>query len=172
LTGGDVTALFRTPPRRRALISLALLAGLAATLPAAQAQDLTHSASVASEQTESERGNGPCRRDIGTESFYRTELFFGLSRPRGVVTEEEFKAFIDGDITPRFPYGLTLLSGTAQFREASGSIVVEGSKLLILLYPRSDSGAKRRVEQIRADCKRLFQQQSVLRTDELSCVSF
>jgi Protein of unknown function (DUF3574) len=113
-----------------------------------------------------------CRGAAEAEVFARTELFFGLSRPGGVVTEGEFKAFVDAYVTPRFPDGLTLLSGVGQFRDAGGTIVVEGSKLLILLYPRRDREADRKIEQIRRDYKRAFQQQSVLRADDLSCVSF
>jgi hypothetical protein len=113
-----------------------------------------------------------CRAGFGAESFVRTELFFGLSRPGGVVSEAEFKRFVDSHVTPRFPDGLTLISGIGQFREASQAVTVEGSKLLILLYPRQDAEASRKIEQIRSDYKQAFQQQSVLRADEASCVSF
>ncbi len=113
-----------------------------------------------------------CRPHVGAEPFTRTELFFGLSRPGGVVTEGEFKSFIDAHVTPRFPDGLTLLTGVGQFRDSSQTIIVEGAKLLILLYPRSDAQASQKIEQIRSDYKVQFQQQSVLRTDEPSCVSF
>lgn len=109
----------------------------------------------------------------GAELFARTELFFGLSKPGGVVTEQEFKSFVDGYITPRFPDGLTLLSGVGQFRDSSGTIIVEGSKVLILLYPARGSGdANAAIEQIRVDYKTKFEQQSVLRADDVSCVSF
>lgn len=113
-----------------------------------------------------------CSSGFGAESFVRTELFFGPSRPGGVVSEAEFKAFVDSRVTPRFPDGLTLISGIGQFREASQAITVEGSKLLILLYPEQDAAANRKIEQIRSDYKRTFQQQSVLRADEASCVLF
>jgi hypothetical protein len=113
-----------------------------------------------------------CQGLAGAEAFARTELFFGLSRPGGVVSEAEFQAFVDASVTPRFPDGLTLLTGIGQFRDSNGSIIVEGSKLLILLYPRRDRDADAKIEQIRVDYKTAFQQQSVLRTDETSCVSF
>ena len=113
-----------------------------------------------------------CRGLAEADTFARTELFFGLSRPGGIVTDAEFKAFVDTWVTPRFPDGLTLLSGVGQFRDASGTTIAEGAKLLILLYPRRDRDADAKIEQIRVDYKRMFQQQSVLRTDDLSCVSF
>jgi hypothetical protein len=111
----------------------------------------------------------------GCQRYARTELFFGTDRPGGAVSEREFQAFTDAEITPRFPDGLTLLPGTGQFRGADGKLVAERSKVLILLYPvraESDSGAK--IEQIRQLYKQKFNQESVLRVDEPdpSCVSF
>jgi hypothetical protein len=113
-----------------------------------------------------------CTRILKSEFFARTELLFGLARSGGPdITEQEFKNFIDTKVTPRFPDGLTVLSGNGQFKDASGVIVEEGSKLLILLYPFSLKSSTL-VNAIREDYKELFQQESVLRIDDLSCVSF
>jgi hypothetical protein len=116
--------------------------------------------------------HGFCKNQLNAENFSRTELFFGLSKPDGsVVTEEEFQVFIDTKVTPLFPDGLTLLTGTGQFQNSSETVVKEGSKVLILLYPfHSDSN--RKIQQIRQAYMSTFQQQSVLRVDEQSCVSF
>ncbi len=112
-----------------------------------------------------------CTQVLKGEIFARTELLFGLARTgRPDITEHEFKQFIDTKVTPRFPDGLTLISGDGRFKDASGTIVEEGSKLLILLYPFSRDSSKQ-VDQIRHDYKELFQQESVLRIDDLSCVS-
>jgi hypothetical protein len=113
-----------------------------------------------------------CERVIDGEVFARTELLFGLSRSDGPdITEEEFQTFIDQQVTPRFPEGLTLLAGNGQFQDSTGNIIQEGSKLLILLYPFSrDRSAL--VDEVRAEYKSAFQQESVLRIDEHSCVSF
>jgi hypothetical protein len=99
--------------------------------------------------------------------FSRTELFFGSLKPDGsLVSEEAFLGFLDAEITPRFPNGLTLLTGLVQFLNAQGVIIQEPSRLLILLYPveeRRDSGEK--IEQIRMLYKQMFEQESVLRAD-------
>jgi hypothetical protein len=83
------------------------------------------------------------------------------------VLEEEFRAFIDDEVTPRFPDGLTLLKGDGQFRGSDGVIVKEQSFVLVLLYP-SDSYAEssRRIERIRRLYVKRFQQESVLRVDD------
>ena len=105
--------------------------------------------------------------------FIRTELFFGLSRANGPdVTEEEFRIFLAGHVTPRFPEGLTVLTGRGQFRNASGDIVREPSKLVIILYPPDQENAHKRIEGIREEYKTAFQQESVLRADTTACVSF
>jgi hypothetical protein len=103
----------------------------------------------------------------------RTELFFGTARPDGsVVSDDKFKRFLDQEVTPRFPDGLTLITGQGQFKNANGMIIQEKSKVLILLYPLDDTGASTRIESIRAAYKLAFQQESVLRVDSRAGVSF
>jgi hypothetical protein len=103
----------------------------------------------------------------------RTELYFGSAKPDGtVVTEEQFQRFIDQEVTPRFPDGLTLLTGYGQFRNSAGVIIKERSAELILLYPLNQRDAHRKIEEIRENYKRAFQQESVLRVDSVATVSF
>jgi Protein of unknown function (DUF3574) len=113
-----------------------------------------------------------CEHVIEGEIFARTELLFGLSRAGGPdITELEFQGFIDAQVTPRFPEGLTLLTGSGQFQDSTGNTIQEGSKVLILLYPFSKQRSAL-VDEVRAEYKSAFQQESVLRIDEHSCVSF
>jgi hypothetical protein len=119
-------------------------------------------------------GNQLCRNQhISGEVFARTELFFGSSKSDGsTVTDEEFERFLKREITPRFPDGLTLLIGTGQFKNSKGEIIQEKSRLLILIYPFEESGSSERIEQIRDAYKSAFSQESVIRADSLSCISF
>ena len=103
----------------------------------------------------------------GSVDFLRTELYFGTAKPDGVVTDQEFFAFVDAVITPRFPDGLTLLKGDGQFRGDDGVIIKEDSFVLILLYPLEDfRDSTRKINVIRERYKDQFQQQSVLRVDD------
>jgi hypothetical protein len=105
---------------------------------------------------------------LQTDPFIRSELFFGSERPdKPEVSDVEFKQFLDQEVTPRFPDGLTVLKGFGQFRESDGKIVQESSFVLILLYPREtlrDSSSK--IEEIRTLYKQRFEQESVLRVDD------
>jgi hypothetical protein len=103
----------------------------------------------------------------------RTELYFGTGKPDGTaVTPAEFDTFSDKEITAAFPDGFTELTGKGQYKGSSGEIVREQSFVVIVLYPFTDQKANGEIEAIRADYKRLFDQESVLRTDTVQQVSF
>lgn len=121
---------------------------------------------LSSERTLVEKDRNRAKDFIG-ECFDRTELFFGSAKPDGsVVSETEFQQFLNQEITPRFPDGLTLLGSLGQFRDSSGVILRERSMLLILLYPGiTRRASSEKIEQIREAYQFAFQQQSVLRAD-------
>jgi hypothetical protein len=101
-------------------------------------------------------------------NFARTELYFGTAKADGSsVTDEQFLAFLDAEVTPRFPDGLTLLKGDGQFRDSMGEIVKEDSFVLILLYSLEGfRQSSRRINDIRDLYKEKFEQESVLRVDD------
>jgi hypothetical protein len=114
--------------------------------------------------------------ETGAEPWIRTELFFGMSRPDGgTISESEWEHFLDTEVTPRFPDGLTVLSAAGQWQGENNDIVEEPSKVLILLYPREAiSESHTEIEEIRAAYEKAFQQESVLRADDDRpvCTSF
>lgn len=107
----------------------------------------------------------------GTTTLQRTELYFGLSRSYGTdVTDAEWQGFVDDVITPRFPDGLTIVTGAGQWKE-SGKTIRESTRVVILLYePGFEAFDK--IEQIRRAYKVRFHQESVLRADSTQRVSF
>lgn len=111
-----------------------------------------------------------CR--AGAEAMARLELLFGLARRDALpVSEGEWAAFLDAEVTPRFPDGLTVLTGDGQWRNTAGAIVKERSKVLVIWHkPSADSEG--RIEAIRAAYKKRFSQESVMRVDGVSCVAF
>ena len=81
-----------------------------------------------------------CHAPSTGEAFAQTELFFGLSRPGGDVSEEEFRAFLEDYVTVRYAEGFTVLAGMGQFRGAAGVTATEKSKVPILLCRSGRSG--------------------------------
>ncbi|MGI5453479.1 DUF3574 domain-containing protein [Streptomyces sp. CA-249302] len=107
--------------------------------------------------------------------YVETQLFFGTARPDGgpAVTDKQFMAFVDNEVTPDFPDGLTVQSGRGQWRDASGAIEKERSYELILLYPVEKAGASdRNIEEIRRAYEKAFGQEAVGRVDDRARVDF
>jgi hypothetical protein len=99
--------------------------------------------------------------------FARTELYFGTATSEGPVTEEQFQEFVDKEVSPRFPDGLTITKADGRFRTVEGDLVKEQSFVLVLLYPyETFAEGSRRIERIRSLYKKQFNQQSVLRVDD------
>jgi hypothetical protein len=112
------------------------------------------------------------RPTAAAEVWVRTELYFGTNKITGEVTDAEFSSFVDTEVTRLFPDGLTLLTGYGQFRNSNGVLIREKSHVLILLYPPQMQDANKKVQEIRDLYKKAHGQESVLRVDSFSFVSF
>jgi len=102
----------------------------------------------------------------------QTQLYFGLSKSRGVVSAREWQSFVEREITPRLPQGFSVADVRgAWLSEAAKRTISENSKLLIRVH----AGAPADNEAINAvidSYKRAFAQESVMRVDQNICVAF
>jgi hypothetical protein len=102
----------------------------------------------------------------------RTELYFGMSKPKGgEVSEVEWKRFLDSVITPRFPDGLSVFDTRGQWRGADGEIVQERTKMVMLIHPVGEM-INVAIEEIRSAYRQMFEQESVMRITEYVRVRF
>ncbi|WP_225085588.1 DUF3574 domain-containing protein [Pectobacterium colocasium] len=100
----------------------------------------------------------------------QTTLYFGLNRPAGpVISDAEWKAFLDGEVTPRFKEGLTVFDAKGQWLGNDGVVARENSKALMLIH---GSDKERDIEALRTTYKARFAQESVMRIDAPVCVAF
>jgi hypothetical protein len=109
-----------------------------------------------------------------TAGWVRTELYFGLGveGTNTGVDEAGWRAFLDHEVSSRFPDGLSVVDVYGQW-QGKGQAQPERlrSKLLLLLYP--DTPAHRAdVEAIRVAWKAKTGDQSVLRVTQPADVSF
>jgi hypothetical protein len=105
------------------------------------------------------------------------ELWFGRKiGDRIAVTEAKWSRFVDQEITPRFPDGLSVVDAKGQWRDTERNrIVREPSKLvtIVLTGKGSDKGGdNERLAQIIEAYKRQFRQQSVGLVVRPACVAF
>jgi hypothetical protein len=104
-----------------------------------------------------------------------TKLYFGLGPaddPAKGVSEAEWRAFLDKEVTPRFPAGLSVVDVYGQW-EGKGEAAPERirSKMLIIDYAATVENAKK-IEAIRVAWKKKTGDQSVMKVTEPADVSF
>lgn len=108
------------------------------------------------------------------ERWVRSELYFGQTTRAGEpVPAEAWQAFLNDEVTPRFPQGLTVVDAQGQWRYDTGAVGREASKVLIVIYPASDAAAADAKLDAIADrwCER-FDQEAVLRIDSGAVATF
>ena len=101
------------------------------------------------------------------------ELLFGRKIGNRLgVSEGEWDRFVDREIAPRFPNGLTVFNASGQWRDqASKKIVRESSKVVQIVLP-GEAEDIARLNEIAAAYKTRFNQQSVGVIMRPACVSF
>jgi hypothetical protein len=104
-----------------------------------------------------------------------TQLYFGLGpadHPEQGVREAQWRDFLDKEVTPRFPDGLSVLDVYGQWRGAAETATDrERSKLLVIVYlDNAENRAK--IEAIRTAWKQQTHDESVLKVTQPADVSF
>jgi hypothetical protein len=124
--------------------------------------------------------NGDPAHPPATQNWVDTKLYFGLgpaNAPHEGITEARWRAFLDQEVTPRFPAGLSVIDVYGQWLSKSAPTTSNPhperirSKLLIVDYPATPENDAR-IEAIRVAWKRLTGDQSVLKVTEPANVSF
>lgn len=108
----------------------------------------------------------------GQERLSTAQLFFGRNiGARPTVSEADFRAFVDQELTPRFPDGLTIIDGGGQWRGSANQLIREASKVVLIVLPKAgDAGGK--IDAARKAYSNRFGQESVLLITQAACVSF
>ncbi len=107
----------------------------------------------------------------GLQPARTAELFFGLEEGGRLLSDAEWTGFVDTEVTPRFPDGLTVWDARGQWRPPHGTLTHEPSRvMLIVLTGRHDERA--RLAAVIGAYKTRFHQLSVLLVEHSDCASF
>jgi hypothetical protein len=107
-----------------------------------------------------------------SQAVLADRLFCGLTIPGGgEVTENEWRAFVAEEVTPRFPDGLTLWRAEGQWRGADGVIVREPT-LVIEIVHEHDLRIDRKILEIAQAYRTRFRQEAVMRVTSPARLEF
>jgi hypothetical protein len=136
---------------RKTFLAAALLALSACTAPAPQTATPT------------------CKAPLGPA--LQVDLYFGLVAKDREIGEAEWAAFLNEEVTPRFPDGLSVIDIAGQYRNPTGHISRERSKLLVVIVLDAPAHLAK-VQAIVDAYKKQFNQLSVLRVERTICAVF
>jgi hypothetical protein len=102
----------------------------------------------------------------------RLEFYFGGDvGAAGGVSEADWRGFLETEVTPRFPDGLSVSDLYGQWRDAMGTIGREQSKLLTVIVPDAATQSAN-IAAIRDAYRLRFKQESVLFVAAPVCAGF
>lgn len=167
--------LLTLKPQTLIPIAAAFLLGLAIAHAPLWSQSAPSNASATPTATPTATLHGDKAHPDKTAGWVDTQLYFGLgpadASDKG-VTEAAWRAFLDKEVTPRFPSGLSVVDvyGQWQGKEETAPERIR-SKMLVIDYPGTPENTAR-VEAIRAAWKQKTGDQSVLKVTQHADVSF
>jgi len=109
----------------------------------------------------------------GQQAMLSAELLFGRKiGDRVGISQTDFRRFVDQEVTPRFPDGLTILDATGQYRDNERSRLIREPSELVLIAMPDEAGNRDKLTVIAEAYKRRFSQQSVGLILKPACASF
>lgn len=118
-------------------------------------------------------GEGDLFANGSTPKLIQIDLYFGRNiSGGGQVSERDFQSFVDNVITPKFRDGLTILDAQGQFKDSTGTIIQEPSKLLTLILDDSFANENAVNEIIHAYIQQFNQESVLVAANEAVAVTF
>ena len=110
---------------------------------------------------------------LPSQPMLRAEMLFGRNiGGRPGVSGRDWGRFVAGEITPRFPAGVTVIDAAGQWRDtATGRVVRERSKIVVLIVA-DDAQAREGIDAIASSYKKRFRQQAVGIVTRPVCAAF
>jgi Protein of unknown function (DUF3574) len=101
------------------------------------------------------------------------DMWFGRKiGDRIAVTEQKWSRFVDREITPRFPDGLSVVDARGQWRDSKRNRIVREPSKLVTIVLTGNGGDGQRLQAIIDAYKSQFREQSVGLVVRPACVKF
>ncbi len=114
-----------------------------------------------------------CMSLASCASYQRSDLYFGRDIPGGgQVSEQDWKTFSDSVISTYFPEGYTEWDAKGRWKDTETKETISEPTKVVTFLGKVSKQRNAAIDSIAQRYLRRFQQQSVLRTDSKSKVTF
>ena len=104
----------------------------------------------------------------GQDQVRTAQLFLG-AKPPAKLSDADLRAFVDREVTPRFPEGVTVVDGGGQWKGSADQLVREAAKVVLIVLP-AKGDAIARIETVRTAYRARFKQDTVVVIPQPACV--
>lgn len=91
----------------------------------------------------------------------RTAQLFLSAKAPAKLDERDLRRFVDQEVTPRFPDGVTIVNGGGKWKGSENRLIREADKVVLLVLPASGAGPTQ-VEAVRTAYRTRFKQEPVV----------
>jgi hypothetical protein len=118
---------------------------------------------------------GDAAHPASTQGWVDTKLYFGLGladHPEQGISEQDWRAFLDKEVTPRFPSGLSVTDVYGQWQGKTETAPERLRSKMLVIYYADTKENRDKIAAIRTAWKQKTGDQSVLQVTEPADVSF
>jgi len=116
-------------------------------------------------------GSSPICRP-GLAPRITADLYFGRNiGPSLAVSDADWALFVDEEITPRFPDGLSVSDIAGQWKGEDSVVVREPAKVVMIVLS-GEEAEDARLDAVRDAYRKRFRQESVMLVQRQACVGF
>jgi hypothetical protein len=105
----------------------------------------------------------------GQSTLRTAQLFLG-AKNAAVVNDRDLRRFVDQEVTPRFPDGVTVVDGGGQWKGSENRMIREASKVVLVVLPAAGDPYGK-VEAVRVAYRSKFKQEPVVVLPPPACVT-
>ena len=106
----------------------------------------------------------------GQEHLRTAQLFLGRQAAGAPIAAWDLQRFVEQEITPRFPDGVTVVDGGDQWKGSENKMIREASKVVLVVLPASGD-THHKVEAVRVAYRTKFKQNPVVVLPPPACTA-
>lgn len=100
----------------------------------------------------------------------RTAQVFLAAKAPAKLNDVDIRRFVDQEVTPRFPDGVTVVDGGGQWKGDENQLIRDAAKVLMIVLPATGDPVGQ-VEAVRAAYRAKFKQESVVVLPPPACIA-